>query len=74
MNQYQLSTGRYPFLWENLCDILPDSDRQVCSKFSHGVYTPRGVNIIVTSSYYPDDNGGVERVTHIMAQMLVMVV
>ena len=33
-----------------------------------------GVRKRSTSSYYPNGNGGVERVNHTMAQMLVMIV
>ena len=45
---------------------------QVCSKLSHVVYQILGVKI-ATSSYHPNGNGGVERVTHTAAQMLAMV-
>ena len=43
-------------------------------KASHAVYKLLGVRIIVTSSYHPNGNGGVERVNHTLAQMLAMVV
>ena len=33
-----------------------------------------GVRKLATSFYYPNGNGGVERVKHTMAQMLAMVV
>ena len=61
-------------LWGCPSNILADNGLQFCSKLSHAVYTILGVRKIATSSYHPNDNGGVERVNHTMAQMPAMVV
>ena len=54
--------------------ILSDNGLQVCSKLSQTVYQFLGVLNLATSSYHPNGSGGVERLNHTMAQMLVMVV
>ena len=48
--------------------------QRFCSKLSHAVYQLLGVRKTATSSYHPTPNGGVERASHTMAQMLAMVV
>ena len=66
--------NRYIPLWRCPRSILSDNGLQFSSKLSHVVYELRGVRKIATSSHHPSGNGGVERVNHTMAQMLVMIV
>ena len=66
--------NRYIPAWGCPRRILSDNDLQVCSKLSQAVYKLLGVLRIETSSYHPNGNGGAERVSHTMAQMLAMVV
>ena len=66
--------NRYIPLWGCPRSILSDSSPQFCSKLSQAVCKLLGVRKIATSSYHLDDNGGVERVNHTMAQMLAMVI
>ena len=47
---------------------------QVCSNLSQAVYKLLGVRKVATSSYHPNGRCGVERVNHMMAQMLALVV
>ena len=61
-------------LWACLRSILSDNGLHFCSKLSPAVHQLLWVRKIVTSSYHPNGNGGVERVTLMMAQMLAMVV
>ena len=68
-----LVTQRIP-LWGCPRTILSDNGLQVCSKLSQTVYQFLGVLNLATSSYHPNGSGGVERLNHTMAQMLVMVV
>ena len=51
-----------------------DNGLQFCSKLSQVVYQLLGIRKFATSFYHANDNGGVERVNHTMAQMLAMVV
>ena len=51
-----------------------DTGLNFFSKLSHAVYKLLGVRKIVTISYDPNDNVGVERVSYTMAQMLAMLV
>ena len=66
--------NKYIPLWACPRTILSDNGLQFCSKLSRAVYQLLGVRKLVTSSYHPNGNGGVERVNHTMAQMLAMVV
>ena len=66
--------NRYIPLWWCPRSILSDNGLQFCSKISHVEYEFLGVRKIATSSYHPSGNGGVERVNHIVAQMMAMVV
>ena len=59
-------------LWGCPRTILSDNGLQFCSKLSHAVYQLLGVRKHATSSSHPNGNGGVERVSHTMAQMLAM--
>ena len=43
--------------------ILSDHGLQFCSKLSQSVYRLLGVHKLATSSYHPNVNGGIERVT-----------
>ena len=67
------STNTFPYGGVR-APILSDNGLQFCSKLSQAVYQLLGVRKLATSSYHPNDNGGVERVNHTMAQMLAMVV
>ena len=53
--------------------MLSNNGLQFCFKLSQAAYQLLGVRKLVTSSYYPNCNGGVERINHTMAQMLAMV-
>ena len=66
--------NRYIPFWGCPRSILSDNGLQFRSKLSHAVYELIGVREIATSSYHPNGNGGVERVSHTMAQTLAMVV
>ena len=57
-------------LWGCPVSRFPDNGLQFCSKLSHAIYKLHGVRKI-TSFYHRNGNGGVERVNHTMAQMLV---
>ena len=61
-------------LWGCPRTILSANGLQFCSKLPQAVYQLLGVRKLVSSSYHPNCNGGVERVNHAMAQMLAMVV
>ena len=50
-----------------------DNGLHFCFNLSQAVYQLLGVHNLATSSYYPNCNEGVERVDHIVAQMLAMV-
>ena len=67
------STNTFPYGGVR-APILSDNGLQFCSKLSQAVYQLLGVRKLATSSYHPNDNGGVERVNHTMTQMLAMVV
>ena len=66
--------NRYIPLWGCPRSILSDNGLQFCSKLLHAVYKLLEVRKIATSSYHPNDIGGVERLNHKMAHMLAMVV
>ena len=67
-------TGMYIALCRFPRSILSNTSLQFCSKLSHAVYQLLGVRKVVTSSYHPRGNGGVERVNPTMVLMLTMVV
>ena len=50
--------------------LISDDGMQFTSKLSVALYERLGTSKINTSSYYPCTNGGVERVNHVLAQML----
>ena len=66
--------NKYIPLWGCPVSLLSDNGLQFCSKLSYAIYKLLGMRKIGTSSYHSNDNGGVERVNHAMAQMLAMVV
>ena len=66
--------NKYIPQWGCLRTILLDNGLQFCCKLSQGLYQLLGARKLATSSYHPNGNGGVERVNHITAQMLAMVV
>lgn len=51
---------------------LSDNGLQICAKFFQAVCELVGIRKIVMSTYYPNANGGTERVTHTMDQILAM--
>ena len=61
-----------PF-WGCPSTLLFDNGLQFCAQLATAVYKLLGVHKLTTSAYHPTGNGGVERVNHIMAQMLAMV-
>ncbi len=70
----EILVNKYIPLWGCPVSLLSDNGLQFCAKLSHAVYKKIGMRKILTSSYHPNGNGGVERVNHTMAQMLAMVV
>ena len=66
--------NQYIPLWGWPRTILWDNGLQFCSKPLQAVCQLLGVRKLATSSYHPNSNEGIERVTHTMAQMLAMVV
>ena len=65
--------NRFIPLWGCPSALLSDSGLQFCSQLATAVYKPMGIHKLTTSAYHPSGNGGVERVSHTMVQMLVMV-
>ena len=65
---------RYIPLWGCPRSVLSGNGLQFRSKLTHAVYKLLEVRKIATSSYHPNDIGGVERLNHKMAHMLAMVV
>ena len=61
-------------LWGCPASLLSENGPQLCSKLSLDVYKLLGTRKIATNADHPNGNGGVERITHTMAQMLAMVV
>ena len=53
--------------------FLSDNGLQLFSKLSLAVYKLLGMQKFEAVAYHPNDDGGVERVNHTMAQMLAMV-
>ena len=66
--------NQYILLWGCPRTILSDNGLQFCPEHPQAVYQLLGVHMLASSSYHPNRNGGIERVNHTMAQMLVMVV
>ena len=60
-------------LWGCPSTLLSDNGFQLCAQLATAVYKLLGVHKLTTSAYHPTGNGGVERVTHTIAQMLAMV-
>ena len=62
-------------LWGCPSTLLSDNGLQFCAQLATAVYKLMGILVhkLTTSVYHPSGNGGVERVNHSMAQMLVMV-
>ena len=69
-----IQVNLYVPLWEYPRTIHSDNGLQFCSKLSQAVYQLLGVHKLATSFYYTNGNGGVERVSHTMAPMLIIVV
>ena len=60
-------------LWGWPVTLLSDNGQQFTSKLATIVYDRVGIRKVNTSAYHPCTNGGVERVNHVLAQMLSMV-
>ena len=60
-------------LWGCPVTLLSDNGQQFTSKLATIVYDRVGIRKVNTSAYHPCTNGGVERVNHVLAQMLSMV-
>ena len=65
---------QYITLWGCPVTLISDNGQQFCSKLSRAIYARLRISKIDTSAYHPSTNGGVERVNHVLAQMLSMVV
>ena len=55
-----IQVNLYILLWGCPRIILSGNGLQFCSKLSQAVYQVLGVRKLVTSSYHPNGNGGVE--------------
>ena len=66
--------NRYNPLWGCPRSILSDDGLYFRSKLSQVVYKLVGVREVAISSHYPNLKGGVERVNHMIAQKLAIVV
>ena len=60
-------------LWGYPSTPLSDNGLQFCDQLATVVYKLLAVHKLTVSSYHPSENGGVERINHIMTQMLAMV-
>ena len=67
------AAGTADLLWGCPVTILSDNGQQFTSKRATTVYDRVGIRKANTSAYHPCTNGGVERVNHVLAQMLSMV-
>ena len=65
--------NRFIPLWRCPSTLLSDNGLQFCAQLATAVYKLLGIHKLTTSAYHPSKNGGIERVNHIMAQMLAMV-
>ena len=65
--------NEYIPLWGCPVTLLSDNGQQFTSKLATIVYDHVGIRKVNTSAYYPNTNGGVERVNHVLAQMLSMI-
>ena len=65
--------NRFTPLWGCPLPLLSDNGLQFCAQLATAVYTLLGIQKLTTSAYHPSGNGGVERVSHTIAQMLAMV-
>ena len=65
--------NRFIPLWGCPSTLLSYNGPQFCARLTTAVYKLLGINKLTTSAYHPSGNGGVERVSHTMAQMLAMV-
>ena len=63
--------NRFIPLWECRSTLLSANGLRFCAQLATPVYKFLGVHKLTTSAYH--GNGGVERVSHTMAQMLAMV-
>ena len=64
---------QYIPLWGCSVTLPSDNGLQVCSKIPLTLFDRLGINKIVTRSYHPCTNGGVDRVNHTMTLMFAMV-
>ena len=60
-------------VWGCPSTLLSDNVPQFCARLATAVYKLLGIHKLTTSAYHPSANGGMERVSHTMAQMLAMV-
>ena len=65
--------NRFIPLWGCPSTLLSDNGPQLCARLATAVYKLLGIHKLTTSAHHPSGNGGVERVSHTMAQMLAMV-
>ena len=65
--------NEYIPLWGCPVTLLSDNGQQFTFKLATIVYDRVGIRKVNTSAYHPCTNGGVERVNHVLAQMLSMV-
>ena len=60
-------------LWGCPSTLLSDNRLQFCAQLATAVYKRMSIHKLTTSAYHSSWNGGVERVSHTMTQMLAMV-
>ena len=60
-------------LWGCPSTLLLDNGLQFCAQLATAVYKRMGIHKLTTSAYHPNRNGGLERVSHTVVQMLATV-
>lgn len=60
-------------LWGSSSTLLPDNELKFRTQLATTVYKLPDVHKLTTSAYRASRNGSVERVTHIMSNMLAMI-
>ena len=66
-------TDKYITLWGCPVSLLSDNGFHFTSKLARAVYDRLEINKVNTSAYHLCTNDGVERVNHVLPQMLSMV-
>lgn len=65
--------NRFVSLWKSLSTLLSDNGSQFCAQLATAVYKLLDMHKVTTSADHPSENGDVDRVNYIMAQMLAVI-